>query len=191
MNGLSDDHIAIDTNVFMHLFNFNDDGSRSAINDDKHIDDILWHLLADSVELIHDSKGKISGEYASKLTPIVQKESESERRQLLMYWIEFAGRVTVDLDQTDQLYNAIQSVVIEPGEGIDRAFIYVAFWAGRILITNDVKHIVFGASYDSPKPTKQTNRTTRLRKATRKFRPKDREDLMDSRNAHTQLNGAE
>jgi hypothetical protein len=47
-----------------------------------------------------------------------------------------------DISRTDELAKAIKTVIHEKREPADRVFVYLALSNGRILITNDLEHIV-------------------------------------------------
>ena len=166
-----EDCIAIDTNVFIHLFD-------STWNTDSHINKLLEHFQQQCIELIVDDRGRIAGEYDHQITPRIQSSDDTRNEiQMLRYWMLFAPRKKVRLDNRDRLMQAIRIVVIEPSENVDRIFVYVAFKAGKTLITNDLMHIVEGPD------TERTPRGQRLLRSTRRLRHRDA-DILTSREAY-------
>lgn len=142
------DFIAIDTNVFEHLFN-------PGKNADDHIGSLLTSLAHENIKLIGDTKGRIAHEYESRLghffvddrqggaerdTP--ERDVYQHHTETLRYWLRpetLESRVTVD--QGDSLMKAIKKIV-NTGSGTDRIFVYVAIEDDRILVTNDRQDII-------------------------------------------------
>ena len=155
------DHVAIDTNVFVHLLNTEE-------NTHSHINKLLVHLWNYCIALVIDDNGRILGEYERIITPVVKNLDENlNERAILLYWILYAERCEVPLDMGDDLMRAIRRVIVESSESVDRIFVYVAFKMGTILITNDDVHIVVG-------PTRERNqspRRDRLLHGTRRLCP--------------------
>lgn len=138
MNGLTDDFIAIDTSVFGHLTNKKE-------NPCGHINKLLVALIKDKIVLLVDTGKEISSEYTRHLTPEKLKtQQKKDEAQLIKYWMRFAPRKKIDVDKDSQLWKAIYGIITEKGKGeeVDRVFVYVAFNEGRILISDDKKHIV-------------------------------------------------
>src|SRR5437867_3224100 len=103
MNGLTNDLIAIDTNVFLHLLHWGDDEDAQTINRDGHIDELLDRLRADKIALLVDDKNSISAEYREYIHPLMTKDETDTKRYLLSYWMQV--QVTeVALDYKSQLY---------------------------------------------------------------------------------------
>ena len=155
------DALAIDTNVFEHLLNPQNNVGR-------HIDALFAHLQELGVSLLTDDKNRISGEYDHHIRPMFQKAND-ERTELLVlrYWILFAPRIPVAVDGTDNLMNIIKNVIVEPQEAVDRIFAYVALTKGKLLVSNDEEHIVFGPSGES----RLQSRRHRILRDSRRFRP--------------------
>lgn len=139
MNILTQDFIAIDTNVFEHLF-----------NPEKNTNDHIWNLIdrlhEDKIGLLIDSpddprKGsRIMGEYDRRLLPYVKPRQEvGAESVLLKIFFENAKLVEVDVNQTDKLMVLIKGIIgVREGESVtDRFFVYVAFKKDRVLVTND------------------------------------------------------
>ena len=170
MNGLTQDLIAIDANVFEHLLN-------RQKNTQKHIGALLQQLIEDEIRLLVDDKKRIRKEYSNRLNSYVQKEQAAEgnaERIVLRHWFALENQKIVSVDQDDPLMKAVQNIIHEKrGKAVtDRFYVYVAFKEGRILVTNDIKDIV--------------NRRSQLRKITRKARPNGA-DIMTSKKAHSNL----
>lgn len=134
MNNLTNDCIAIDTNVFEHLLNPQN-------NTENHIDTLLSRLQQDQIPLIVDNKNRITGEYRNRIQKIIQKSFETDYRKsyLLRYWIEQSKKIKVDVDFKDILMVQIAKIIIKRPDNI---FVYVAFKLKRILISNDENHII-------------------------------------------------
>ncbi|MEI7733096.1 MAG: hypothetical protein WCO56_26225 [Verrucomicrobiota bacterium] len=128
--------IAIDTNVFLHLTNPQE-------NPDSHIEQLLIHLAKLNYKLCIDSTKKISNEYEEKLVPMIRNANEiGFVSYLLKLWLNTDIRIEVELDADDQLMRKIREVIREIDEHADRAFVYVACRGDCYLITNDVIHII-------------------------------------------------
>ena len=162
---LFQDAVAIDTNVFEHLLNQQNNVGR-------HIDALLAHLQELGVSLLMDDKNRIGGEYDHHIRPMFQK-ADDERTELLVlrYWILFAPRIPVAVNGTDNLMNIIKGVIVEPQEAVDRIFTYVALTKGKLLVSNDKEHIVFGPSHES----RLQPRRHRMLRDSRRFRPRGAE----------------
>lgn len=164
MSALCQDFIAIDTNVFLHLLNEQE-------NQKQHIDKLLRQLFHDRIALLVDDKKVIGNEYRDEIMPVVEKASDTDKRTtLLRYWMVFAPRDAEAVDLESDLMRSIRSVIVERKEKVDRVFVCVAFSRGRILVTNDRRHILWGKNTE--RPTKKRNRLTLLMKATKKYRSK-------------------
>ena len=127
--------VAIDTNVFLHLLNPQN-------NPGEHINRLLVHLASQGIALIVDDKGRIRGEYENQIRPIIERSDEVKFEiQILRAWISpDAPRRVVSLDMRDSLMQSIRNVM--PQGDADRIFVYVAFKEGKILISNDREDIV-------------------------------------------------
>lgn len=169
------DSIAIDTNVFEHLLNPQE-------NVCGHIDVVLKYLEDCNATLISDSKGRIEGEYDNRLGRLIECAPEGPQRQILEYWINVCHRYKVDLKFDDQLMGGIESVIREPKETVDRIFVYVAFKSGRHLITNDRLHIV-----DGPEKKKGHRRAKLLKILKKRGRNIRAVDILTSCEAYTKF----
>jgi hypothetical protein len=128
--------IAIDTNVFVHLTNPQE-------NPDSHIDQILSHLAKDNPRLCVDSSNKIPNEYLEKLGPRIGSQDEQGIAIfLLRFWIAQVPREVIETDSQDHLMNRIYRVIPERDEHADRAFVYVSCKGDCPLISNDKTHII-------------------------------------------------
>ena len=151
--------VAIDTNVFQHLLNRQD-------NVDSHINRLLEHLIGERTNLVVDAQGFIASEYKQQLERRLG-ESDNVRNeiQILRYWILRAQRRQVPVND-DDLMKAICDVIEEVAENVDRTFVYVAFRQGTTLISNDLRHIIRGTrgrvSVQKGKTDKQHGRVAPL-----------------------------
>ena len=170
------DSVAIDTNVFHHLLNPEN-------NCDLHIHRLLEHLQQLGIRLILDSKGRIFGEYSTQIAPIILGKDDTRNEiYMLRYWIHHAPRYTVETNLQDTLMKLIGKVIIERQEVVDRIFVYVALRSGSILITNDSEHILNGPRHvKNPVP-----RRNALLRSTRKVRPSGAE-ILTSQEAHCKI----
>ena len=170
------DSVAIDTNVFQHLLNPKN-------NCDLHIHRLLVHLQHFGVCLILDNKGRIFGEYSSQIAPILLRTDDTRNEiYMLRYWIHHAPRHTVEIDLRDRLMTLIERVIIERREIVDKSFVYVALRSGKILITNDGEHILYGPRHIR----KPASRRDALLRSTRKARPAGAE-ILTSEEAHGRI----
>ena len=165
------DSVAIDTNVFEHILNPQE-------NIDSHINALLTHLQELQVCLIVDDSARIFGEYNHRIGPIIQKADDTRNEiYLLRYWLLNAPRLNTPVSGNDPLMTAIRRVVIELAEAVDRIFCYVALINGRVLITNDRMNIVFGPPNESPP------RRARILNGTRRWRLQGA-DILTSQEAY-------
>ena len=176
MNELTCDYVAIDTNVFEHLLNPQE-------NINRHIDELLKTLMIDEVSLIVDEERKIENEYEERVGPIIRNNSDEDIQQLplLRFWIasQIDNRKRVGVSN-NELMRAIRGIIKE-NEAVDRIFVYVAFTCDRILITNDGRHIIEGSARESSE-----RRKTLLRK-TRNYRPNQKSEILSSCEAVSRL----
>lgn len=169
---LASNLIAIDTNVFQHLLNPQN-------NPGYHINQLLECLKYLGTSLLVDDKGRIFGEYCHQLEPIIRNIDDSrDEKYILRYWINNAPQYRVSVTR-DRLMIQIQNVIIE-SENTDRTFVYVAFKQGTVLVTNDCIHIVKGPGRGS------TFRRDILRKKTAKLCPQTA-GIMTSEEAHAAM----
>ena len=155
-----EDCVAIDTNVFEHLLNPQE-------NSGSHINELLAHLQELEVALIVDSGRRILNEYDNRLEPILKNIDNSRSEMyILRYWTRYAARREVTVNLSDALMGAIREVIPGNSEGVDRIFVYVSFRLGKVLISNDETHIVIGP----PRELGQRTRRDRLRRTTRGLR---------------------
>ena len=138
MNILTQDFIAIDTNVFEHLFN-------PEKNVDNHISNLIERLRKDEIRLLVDGprkESRILGEYNERLSPYVNSSLQWGRAEwkLLRYFLFLPENFkVVDIDQQDDLMVSIKGIIgVRKGKPVtDRYFVYVAFKKDRALVTND------------------------------------------------------
>lgn len=156
------DAIAIDTNVFENLLNPQE-------NRERHINRLLTHLIEECVALLLDKDGRIWGEYLNRIGPILANtDDRGAEIYILRYWIGAAPCLHSAVDLSDELMTIIKKVIHETPETVDRILVYVALSKGRVLVSNDHKHIVSGPVRESG----QTPRRDRLKRSSRKVRPK-------------------
>ncbi len=180
-NSLTNDCIAIDTNIFLHLFH-------PEINEENHIGELLNSVSETDdgrrVSLIVDAGGKIEREYERKWYEYRKVESQEHHRYRLEDWFlpDRRSRVQIPVDQNGALMRAIKNIVAgarKSGSSVDRIFVYVAIEKNRILITNDRADIIDGGG----KPGERKNKLLRVAK---KHNRKDAR-IYTSREAHQQL----
>ena len=149
--------LAIDTNVFLDILN-------PEKNTNSHINKLLEHLQKCSVMLIVDEEREIEKEYSCRIRQIVEgisvTQEKTNERYMLRYWLYKSERHRVPVTSEDELMRGIKKIIYEDDENVDRIFVYVAFMAEKILITNDKKDILFGTKQESA--NYETHRRTRL-----------------------------
>ena len=156
---LAQNEVAIDTNVFQHLLNPQN-------NADSHINRLLEYLIRQGTALVVDNQGLIAGEYLQQLgRRLGESDDVGNEIRILRYWVRQAPRQSVSVDENDALMKAIYDVIVEVSENVDRTFVYVAFQQGTTLISNDLGHIVRGPA-DEPEPRRE-----RLLSSTEGLRP--------------------
>ncbi len=173
-NSRLQDTVAIDTNVFRHLLNPQD-------NTCLHINKLLGHLIREGTTLVFDERRVIAGEYDYQLARRLADSNDTRNEiQILRYFILYAPRLDITLDKNDKLMAAIRKVIFEVSENVDRSFVYVAFRQGTTLISNDQRHIVRGPRDESPE------RRVRLLNDTVNLRPSGAA-ILTSKEAYTQI----
>ena len=170
------DAVSIDTNIFEHLLNPQN-------NNERHINSLLVHLQEQGIALLVDDSERIAGEYKHRIGPIFQRTDVSLNEvSILRYWILNAPRLSITINGADQLMAAIKGVMIERSEGVDRIFVYVALFQGKVLVSNDEVHIVFGPVGESGK----TPRRQRLLKKSKNLCPPGAR-ILTSKEAHDRI----
>ena len=170
------DAVAIDTNVFVHLLN-------PEQNPDGHIHRLLGFLIVQELALIIDEQGAIRREYERHIEPMFKGNSVvGNELYLLTHWMKPEAQAIVSVSRNDDLMRAIQEVVVEPPKRADRTFVYVAFKSGRTLMTNDENDIVSGPVREA----NWTSRRDRLLRATRRLCP-DGASILTSREAFARI----
>jgi hypothetical protein len=154
--------VAIDTNIFMHLFNERE-------NEDSHIEQLLSQLGKHKFRLCVDSTKKIANEYYEHLEPWLRRKDDTGiQLYILRFWMNEEIRETIPTDPTDDLMTRIKRVIHEKDEHADRALVYISCKGDCCLVTNCKVHIL--------------DRKGELKKNTRKLRGKQ-SDILDSRSA--------
>lgn len=170
------DSVAIDTNVFVHLLN-------PEQNPDSHIHRLLEFLILKDTVLIVDKEGAINREYQRHVEPMLRGKSVlNNELYLLAHWMKPEVQVRVSISRNDDLMRVIQQVIFEVPKHADRTFVYVAFTSGRTLMTNDEADIVYGP----PRETNRTPRRARLLRASRAYRPEGA-DILTSQEAFAKI----
>ena len=107
MNSLTNDFIAIDTNVFEHALN-------PETNPGNHINELLKTLASNAISLIVDRDKRIQNQYKDRLSPILRNDSE-KGNELLVLRLWFVERINarkiVDVDLNGNLMNTIGSIM--------------------------------------------------------------------------------
>lgn len=170
------DYVAIDTNVFLHLLN-------PQQNVNSHITKLLVHLQILGITHVVDAGERIQGEYLNQIGQILTRTDElGTEGDMLRYWIIEANPRKVPVNLQDGLMRTIRDVIIEPSEQVDRIFVYVTFQSGSVLISNDETHIVVGP----PGERGQRPRRDRLLRSTRRLRPNGA-DILTSMEAYEKI----
>lgn len=126
---------AIDTNIFVHLLNPQE-------NVYGHIDILLQKMRDIGVILIIDTKGRILDEYANRTTQLVMNQpTDSSKRLLIQYWTQYRQTCQVPVEHSSELMQKIKNVLPQ-GEGTDAVFVFVVFRCGGTLLTNDRDDII-------------------------------------------------
>ena len=172
-DALFEDCVAIDTNVWIHLLNPQD-------NVDSHINKLLDYIRRQGIALIVDDQGKIAREYRNSVLPRYQGMDVTQNERYMLRYCLNAPRRVVTLNELDDLMKAIEEVIYESDKDADRTFVYVALKIGRVLISNDMRDIVRGHRQA------QTWRRDRLLLNTEGLRSTGA-DIMTSREAHSRI----
>ena len=170
--------VAIDTNVFEHIFN-------KEKNVDSHIDDLLLSLQEDSIRLLVDEGSKIFDEYERIIGPKLAYSEHNYEISVLRYWLGTQETwEPVDVVSPSELMAAIKRIVHEPDENVDRILVYVALYRGKNLISNDEVHIVIGPQREWG----DFERRHRLKKQTRNICKASRQsEILTSVEAHAEV----
>ena len=170
------DYVVIDTNVFLHLLNPQE-------NVDSHITTLLTHLQTYGIVHIVDEGGRIQGEYLNQIGQILTRSDElGTEGDILRYWMMEAVPREIPVNLQDNLMQAIRRVIIERPEQVYRILVYVAFQTGSVLISNDETHIVVGP----PGESGQRPRRDRLLRSTRRLRTSGA-GILTSQEAHAEI----
>lgn len=149
--------IVIDTNVFRHMCDRDPE-----FNEDGHCVVLLGKLAAQLCILLVDNAGMFYHEWNSIVASQFNRESEiGGEIAVLKYWADPQFHSVRDVSSTDGLAKVIKGVIRE-NERFDRAYVYLAYNNGRVLITNDLEHIV---RWPKKKPEKALRRDRLLRDA--------------------------
>ena len=153
-------YIAIDTNIFMDLFN-------DQKNVDGHITNLLRKFITDEYCLLVDESGRISGQYNTELGRYIKSGNCSDKQPeaaLLKYWhLVSEHKKEVPVNHNGDLMQRIKIIMRRVQDSCDAMFVYVAFKEGRVLITNDRSDIIDESPNDG-------RRRQELLRKTRNFR---------------------
>ncbi len=164
--------IVIDTNVFKHLCDRD-----VKYNSDGHCSFLLGGLAMQNCVLLIDDAGLFLHEFNAIVRPQFERESEiAGEIAILRYWADPGNYSVKEISEHKQLIAAIKTVIVE-NERADRAFVYLAFRNGRVLVTNDESHIVI---WPIKKKEKGGERRTRLVKACKAYLNQGAEILFSS-----------
>ena len=176
MNKLTKDFIAIDTNIFEHLLNPQE-------NINRHIDQLLNQLSDDSIKLLVDNEKKITKEYKRCLDEMIDRMEDDYRKLLLLYWMDIQNQKSIKVSSKDALMRNIKKIIpLGEGSVTDCFFVYVAFKEGRILITNDRGDMI-------DEGTQIGERRRKLLKIGTKNGRKKGSDILTSQQAYDRLQG--
>lgn len=182
MNWPPKNEIIIDTNVFRHMCdrdpNFNGDG---------HCVVLLGNLASQICVLLVDSAGYFYHEWGQIVERQFKRESEiGGEIAVLRYWADRQYHDVRDVSKTDDLAKAIKAVIHE-NEPADRAFVYLAFSNGRVLVTNDLEHIV---QWPRDRPEKKLRRDRLFKEAKKLVQPEAEILLSHEANARMEASNA-
>ena len=170
MNSISEDYIAIDTNIFVHLME-----SSKASN----IEKLLLMLQKKKIRLILDSKNRIKGEYAHKIHDHFQMAVHRDYQDIIDYWLDQGtDDLVITVNQNDSLFKKIKEILKLEKKTIDRIFVYVALRTNRTLITNDRSGII-----DENTKAKDGSRRSKLLRVAHKEKAKST-NIYDSDEAY-------
>ena len=157
MNNLTSDWVAVDTNVFEHLMNPQN-------NTGNHIHQLLTQFIKDKILLLIDDKKKIIHEYLQNFQEYLKYESDRMGEgRLLFHFFKKENHKIVCVDPSDSLMSSIKQIIPRQ-EVTDMFFVYVAFKKNRTLVTNDRKDII-------DEGTKYGERRRKLIRKTKQYRP--------------------
>jgi len=126
-NGLSEDWIVLDTNIFLHSLHDNKKARRIKL--------LLNFLWKNSIALLIDDKMVIIKEYYRHLSQQFKNKPEQNSSMVrVLRLLDSRNLKAVKLEDYRDLQQAIRRCI---PEGADKVFVGVAFAKGRILVTND------------------------------------------------------
>lgn len=134
MNNLTRDTIAIDANVFVHMFMHMIDPQNNPYY--KHIYALLYRLRKSEFGLLLDETRRIAREYKDHVLPCFLKTDDDDTKRLLRYWFRQENHKVVTVNLNDNLMRAIKPIVGSHKKA-DRFYVYVTLKEGRILVTDD------------------------------------------------------
>src|SRR2546423_12672403 len=126
--------VTIDTNVFVHLFNPQN-------NTGNHIDRLLHSLVEKQARLCVDDKNRIFGEYKIHIGPLFKAKSDQDLRLFwLRYFLIDEPPNELPVNFGDALMVAIKGQM-RGTEPSDHVFVYVAISSNTVLVSNNQGHI--------------------------------------------------
>ena len=135
MNELTNDCIAIDTNIFEQLLNPQN-------NTGDHITRILEVLTRYKIKLLVDNGDRIKKEYQNRIKPLILRQLENPmHRVVLQYSLAPENYEKKAINGGDDLMRTIRNIM-PVREGVDKIFVYLILKNGKVLITNDRADII-------------------------------------------------
>lgn len=128
-------YVAIDTNIFEHLYN-------PPVQNCHHVEFLLITLLKPCLLLI-DKSEIIANEYIHRLKPYFKNSPNSDYSKLIKGWLhpDHCKKVVI----TDHKHKVLKSrikKILNTNDSVDTAFICVAIIKDTRLITNDRSTII-------------------------------------------------
>ncbi len=134
-DGLPNDYLAIDTNVFGNIANTDEDGRARTL-------ELLDFLKGKKTRLLTDKGKRIQDEYECHINTRKFRKQHARNRKLrrvLKYWMHLGIRTRIDAENSE-IWPDISNEM--PHDEVDATFVCVAFIKDRALITNDHRDIL-------------------------------------------------
>lgn len=127
-------YIVIDTNVFEHLFNPQN-------NTCNHINILLFSLKENKTKILVDQQNNIIIEYNSRLRERIKNADENHETRTIIrfYLINSENHVKISVNCKEPLMRKIKRIIKRPSTSrkYDRIFVYLALKKHCTLITDD------------------------------------------------------
>jgi len=159
--------IAIDTCVFEQLMN-------PVLNVNNHITAFLLACYKIQLRCVVDEKGEIVKEYKRRLDPHMRRYEVGTECVILRAMLADDQLARCCDEPSPSLRKAVEGIIVEKKEKVDRLFVYVAGYTQSNLVTND-RHILGKGG---------VNRRQLLVKALRKSNLK-RTSILSTQEAHS------